>query len=201
MPNVSTKDDFITELKKFTIVNGQSNITTSFSNNTIVIDETEEEGKGEIYLDISSYDQKDIFFIKIDHYSNHTIGVKTNHNDGIVLKVNLHSKKISVYFFELKITLRFKSLEKASNQLVNAYRFIKYLQLEQCFKVDYKFFIAYKENNLDHDSDVLKTNNRFNMVLFNSIYENENEIPLLIPFCKYKTYNFEQLQFGSTIKI
>lgn len=200
MTNVLEKDGFINELKKFTTVNTNDNITTNFSNNIITINETEKDGQGEIYLDISSSD-KNTFFIKIDNQSKHNIGIKSNHNDGIVLKINLSTKNISVFFVELKKQLRFNKLEKASTQLSSAYRFIKYLRLEECFEVNYKFFIVYEINNLEFDSDILKTNNKFQLALFNAIYEQKDILPLKIPLCKFKEYNFKQLRFGETIPI
>jgi len=138
MPRVLIKEHFIKELIKFTKTNHSDNIKIDFENQ-IIIEETEEDGKGEIYLDISNYINSDTSFIKIEHLSVHTIGVK------------------------------------------------------------YKFFIAYKENNLQRDSDVLKSNNRFNIELFNAIYENKNKIPLLSSFCEYKKYDFQQVVFGETI--
>lgn len=200
MAKVSTKEEFIRELKKFTKTNNKDNILFDFPNNIITIDETDKSGQGEIYLDISGYSD-DTFFIKIDNQSGHNIGSTNKHNDGIVLKVNLEHKSISVFLFELKIQLRFNKLETASMQLHSAYRFIKYLQLEECFDVDYEFFIAYETNNIAFDIDILKTCNPFSFALFNALYENKNLIPLQIPFCAYKKYAFRQLVFGETIDI
>lgn len=200
MADILTKDDFIKELKKFTTVNTSDNIIFDFPNSIITIDETEQDGKGKIYLNISSSDNNS-FFIKINHQPNHTIGEKSNHNDGIVLKVNLSTKDISVFLFELKKQLRFNKLEKASVQLASAYRFIKYLELEECFKVNYNFFIVYETNNLESDSDVLKIANPFQLALFNSIYKDKDTLPLQIPLCKFKKYKFAQLKFDETISI
>ena len=118
-----------------------------------------------------------------------------------MLKVNLIQKKISVLLFELKKQLRWNKLEKASIQLASAYRFIKYLQLEECFIVDYKFFIVYEINNLELDSDSLKTNNPYNSTLFSAVYEAKNELPIQIAFCKYKEFPFQEVKFGETISI
>jgi len=200
MPKVSTKEAFIRELKKFTKTNDKDNILLDFPDDIIKIDETEKSGQGQIYLDISEYND-DTFFIKIDNQSSHNIGSGNNHNDGIVLKVNLENKNISVFLFELKTQLRFNKLEKASSQLSSAYRFIKYLQFEECFEVDYTFFIAYEINNIQFDSDTLKINNPYKLALFEAIYENKNLIPLQIPLCGYKEYSFRQVVFGDTIKI
>jgi len=200
MPKVDIKENFIRELKKFTTTNGNSNIISEFTSNKIKIEETESDGIGEIFLDISTYTD-DTFFIKIDNKSEHNIGIKRNHNDGIVLKVNLDTQNISVFLFELKKQLRWSNLEKASTQLACSYRFIKYLQLEECFSVDYTFFVVYESNNITLDSDVLKTRNQFQLTLFSAIYENENKIPIQIPLCKYKKFPFKQVVFGETILI
>lgn len=197
MPNVLTKEDFIKELEKYA---GKENLIHNFPNKTITIEETQKDGKGKIYLNISSYNDQ-TFFIKIDHKSHHTIGKKANLNDGIVLKVNLSTKEVLVLLFELKKQLRFKKLEHASKQLVSAYRFIKYLQLEECFEVEYKFYIGYKINNLKLDAVNLKTSNQYIFELFSAVYENKNKLPLMIPMCKFKEYNFEQLEFGEKISI
>ena len=201
MPNISSKKDFLDALEKFTYSNNNVNFTDSFPSNKIKIEETEEDGKGEIYIDITSYSSHNIFFIKINHLSVHAIGKKKNHNDGIVLKVNLSEMKISVFLFELKKQLRFNKLEKAAIQLTSAYKFIKYMQFEECFEVDYQFHAVYETNNLPRDADSVKTFTRYQQNLFNSVFENKSTIPLLIPFCSFKEFNFKQISFGSTINI
>jgi hypothetical protein len=201
MAQIQNKHEFIKELEKFTKTGHGVNIAYEFLDKKIIIEEKEESGRGHIVLDISSYDEDKYLFVKIEHWSNHTIGSSDKHNDGIVLKVNLLEKNIDVFLFELKIQLRYNNLQKASAQLANAYRFIKYLQLEECFEVQYKFYIAYKENSIDRDADKLKTLTRFSLKLFKSVYENQNTIPLQIPFCRYREFNFQQLTFGQTIII
>ncbi|MFK5976572.1 MAG: hypothetical protein QM493_08700 [Sulfurovum sp.] len=200
MPKVTTKDEFIEELEMFTTSNGKSNITSSFSNSKIRIEETVSDGKGEIFLDISSYDDE-IFFIKIDNTSAHNIGKIQNHNDGIVLKVNLNTKNISVFLFELKKQLRWSNLKKVSYQLGSSYRFIRYFQLEECFSVDYSFFIVAKDNNIERDVDALKTDNKFHTTLFMAIYEKKDTLPILMPLCKHKEFPFREVKFGETILI
>lgn len=199
MPIIRTKDGFLEELKKYINFNSKSNICSEFESE-IKVEERTEDGKGEIYLDISNKD-KDVFFVKINHCQNHTIGTENNHNDGIVLKVNLNINEIAVYFFELKKNLRFNKLETASKQLANAYKLISYLQLEKCFNVSYTFCIAYDEDNLKIDADALKTSNRYNSQLFTSVYENKNTIPIMMAFCKYYEFNFIKIKFGKRIKI
>jgi len=200
MPKITTKQDFIKQLEQYTKINISSNIIYEFNNNKIVIDETEEDGRGEIYLDISSHTE-DIFFLKITHQSNHNIGTKHNHNDGIVLKVDLENKKIVVFLFELKKQLRFNKLKKAAIQLVSAYKFIKYLMLEECFHVEYNFFIVYEINNIHFDIGDIKQENKFEFELYKAIHEDKNVIPIQIPFCMFKTFSFKQVEFGSTIQI
>jgi len=198
---ISNKKEFIKVLEEFTKVNNKSNVLSEFNNHKIIIDETENEGRGEIYLDISEYKQSNIFFIKISHISTHTIGKNNTHNDGIVLKVDLDNELIEVFLFELKKQLRFNKLEKAVKQLANAYRFIGYMQLENCFKLKYNFFIAYKINNIAREYDNLKEARGYQFELFNAIFQNKDKIPLQIPFCKYKEFDFRQVEFGSIIKI
>ena len=201
MPIISNKDSFINELKKYIDFNvGISNVEYEFSSNTIKIEERTDDGRGEIYLDISSYSD-DTFFVKINHCSNHTMGNENSHCDGIVLKVNLTIKKIEIYCFELKKQLRFNKLEKASKQLANAYRFINYLQLEKCFDLSYKFFIAYNDNNINMDADTLKNVNSYQNKLFESVFECKNKVPLMIAFCKYEEFDFQQVEFGQKIAI
>jgi len=200
MAKITTKEKFIKKLEEFTSDNSGNNITFEFSGEKIVIDEKSEDGAGEIYLDISN--EQDSFFVKIEHRNVHTIGKKQNHNDGIVLKVNLVRKEIKVFLFELKKQLRWNKLEKASTQLAFAYRFIKYLQFEECFNIEYKFFIVYKDNNLEREADTLKVGlNGYNFKLFESVYEKKDYIPIQIPFCKYKEFSFKQVEFDSTITI
>lgn len=198
MPVINNQNEFISELAKFV---GIGNIIHTFSNDKIIIDEKSEEGSGEVYLDISTYNGSSVFFVKINHWSSHNIGSFNQHNDGIVLKVNLLEREVEVSLFELKKQLRFNKLEKATAQLVNAYRLIKYLQLEECFSVKYKFFVAYQDNNLHFDSDSLKTMSEYQIKLFNAVYKNMNTIPLFIPMCEYKVYDFEQVVFGASIAI
>ena len=65
MPIISNKDSFINELKKYIDFNvGISNVEYEFSSNNIKIEERTDDGRGEIYLDISSYSD-DTFFVKI----------------------------------------------------------------------------------------------------------------------------------------
>ena len=198
---ISNKKEFIKVLEEFTKVNNKSNVLSEFNNHKIIIDETENEGRGEIYLDISEYKQSNIFFIKISHISTHTIGKNNTHNDGIVLKVDLDNELIEVFLFELKKQLRFNKLEKAVKQLANAYRFIGYMQLENCFKLKYNFFIAYKINNIAREYDNLKEARGYQFELFNAIFQNKDKIPIQIPFCKYIEFNFQQVKFGEKIKI
>jgi len=200
MPKITTKQEFIKQLKQYTKTHQGSNIIDVFDDNKIIIEETEEDGKGEIYLDISSY-LNDVFFIKITHQSVHNIG-KKNHNDGIVLKIDLENEEIVVYLFELKKQLRFNKLEKATIQLVSAYRFIKYLMLEECFQVKYKFFIAYEINNIGMDVlDLKSETNKYALELYKSFVENKDTIPLQIPFCSFDKFDFKQVEFGNTIEI
>ncbi|RUM43615.1 MAG: hypothetical protein DSY46_07805 [Hydrogenimonas sp.] len=197
MPIVDTKEKFIKELKKFT----GDNIFTSFKDDHIVIEETEEDGQGRVLLDISDYKDENIFFVKIEHKSSHTIGRNNNHNDGIVMKVNLDTQDIEVLLFELKKTLRFNKLETASKQLFNAYTFIKYLQLEECFQIVYKFYICYKANKLERDIDTLKDLQGYHFKLFEAVYEKKDQLPLMVPFCEYKEFEFYQIEFGETIRV
>ena len=198
---MSDKQRFIETLKKFTTTNRSSNFIESFPNDIITISETESEGRGEIYLDISAYSSSSIFFIKINHLANHTIGKENNHNDGIVLKVDLAKSHITVYLFELKKQLRFNKLEKAAKQLMSAYRFVKYMQLEECFDIKYKFHTVCKINNLSLDSDAMKNFTRYQKKLFDAVYENKNKIPLLSLFCSYKEHDFQHINFGDTVTI
>ncbi len=201
MPKVSTKQSFIDTLKKFTSTNGNSNFIDIFPSNIITIDEKSADGTGSIYLDISAYSLSSIFFIKINHLVKHAIGEQKNHNDGIVLKVDLEEEKIYIYLFELKKQLRFNKLEKASKQLMSAYRFIKYMQLEECFEIKFKFHTVSESNNLSFDSDNIKHFSRYQKKLFDAVYQNKNRIPLLIPFCTYQEYDFQHINFGATIVI
>ncbi len=198
---ISNKKDFIKVLEEFTKINNKNNILSEFHDYKIIIDETENEGKGEIYLDISEYKQSNIFFIKISHLSTHTIGKNNTHNDGIVLKVDLDNKLVEVSLFELKKQLRFNKLEKAVKQLANAYRFISYMQLENCCEVKYHFFIVYEINNIIREYDNLKEIRGYQFELFNTIFQNKDKIPIQIPFCRYKEFDFQQLRFGEEIKI
>jgi len=200
MPNVSSKEQFIKELKKFTNTSHGNNIEIDFLNE-IIINETEADGRGEIYLDISNYTTNENFFIKITHQPNHSIGENVNHNDGIVLKVNLINKQVDIFMFELKTQLRFSNLKTASKQLASAYKFMKYLHLEECFNVNYKFFLVYNINNIERDSDELKGNKNYYDMLFEAVYEKKDKIPLMVPLCKYKEYDFAQLNFGARITI
>jgi len=200
MPKINNKNDFIQQLEQYTITSSSNNIIDTFDDNKILIEETEKDGEGEIYLDISTYTEE-VFFLKIINQSNHNIGTKNNHNDGIVLKINLNSKKIFVYLFELKKQLRFNKLKKAAIQLSSAYRFIKYLMLEECFQVEYNFFIVYEINNMGLDIGDLKVENKFEFELYQSIQENKDFIPLQIPFCTFNKFNFKQIEFGNTIQI
>lgn len=201
MPKILTREDFIKELKKFTATNGDSNLVDTFQNNKITIDETSEDGIGEINIDISAYVSTEIFFIKINHLANHAIGEQKNHNDGIILKVDLEAAEIGVYLFELKKQLRFNKLEKASKQLISAYRFIKYMQLEECFNISYKFHTASQINNLSIDSDDIKNFTPYQQELFDAVYKNKTKIPLLMTFCNYQEYDFQHVNFGNTIII
>jgi hypothetical protein len=202
MPEIQDKHKFIEELKKFTELNSEINLVSSFTSNQILINETSDEGAGEIYLDISTYTNLNIFFVKINHLSRHTIGTCNNHNDGIVLKIDLNTNRIEVLLFELKKQLRLNKLEKAMKQQSNAYKFIKYLQLEECFHVDYRLYIVYKDNNISRDIDKLKiTDNKYIHGIFNAIYRKKNTIPLQIPFCQYLECKLEQVEFGETITI
>lgn len=200
MPKITTQDDFVKELIKLTKTSHGTNVEEILSQE-ILIDEIEESGQGEIYLDISSYRTTSVFFIKIIHQPNHVIGEVVKHNDGIVLKINLEDKVIEVFLFELKTTLRFDNLKTASKQLVSGYRFIQYLQLEKCFTLKYKFFIAYKVNNIERDVDDLKNISGYYSKLFEAVYENKELIPLMIPFCVYEDYSFQKLTFDSKISI
>ncbi|MDK9693885.1 MAG: hypothetical protein OEL19_06540, partial [Sulfurimonas sp.] len=173
----------------------------TFPSNIIKVDETSEDGVGEINIDISAYVSTEIFFIKINHLANHAIGEQKNHNDGIVLKVDLEAAEIGVYLFELKKQLRFNKLEKASKQLMSAYRFIKYMQLEECFNINYKFHTASEINNLSMDSDAIKNFSRYQKGLFDAVYKSKNKIPLLAAFCDYQEYDFQHVNFGNTITI
>ena len=202
MPEIKNKQAFINQLKQYSTTSENNNLFYEFSDSKIIIEETEEDGRGEIYLDISSYSyNQDIFFLKIIHQPNHNIGINPNHNDGIVLKVDLQTKKIVVYLFELKKQLRFNKLKKANKQLTSAYKFIKYLMLEECFSIEYNFFIVYDINNIEFDIGDLKQENKFEYELYMSIYENKDSFPIQIPFCRYKTFNFRQIIFGQTIEI
>lgn len=200
MPNIRDKEEFLEELIKLTKTKTHGDNAEVISSEKITIDEITESGQGEIYLNISKYVTTSVFFIKIKHQPNHTIGEVPKHNDGIVLKINLEDKAIEVFLFELKKTLRFDNLKTASQQLASAYKFIRYLQLEKCFGLEYKFFIAYKVNRMDRDSDELKNTGYYGK-LFEAVYEKKELIPLMIPFCKYENYNFQELKFGSTISI
>ena len=204
MPIIKNKKEFLKSLLNFTNTGDKNNYTDVFSDNKILINETEESGLAEIFLDISSYTITDeLFFIKIDHVSNHNIGHLGNSNrhcDGIVLKVDLINKKINIYLFELKRTLSFSKLQNdAIKQLQQAYYFIHYLNLHECFELDYKLFIGYKRELISREYEILKTLNGYNQKLFNAW--TESKIPIMLPFCKYKYLNFQTVQFNSTIVI
>lgn len=201
MPKTLSKQDFLVKLEEFTFSSLDSNFIYDFPNNKIIIEETESDGQGEIYLDITPYSSSEVFFIKINHLTVHAIGKKKNHNDGIVLKVDLEEKKISVFLFELKKQLRFNKLEKAAKQLSSAYKFIKYMQFEECFEVDYLFHAVYETNNLSREADSVKMFTQYQQKLFNAVFKNKETIPLLIPFCAFQEFNFKQINFGSTITI
>ena len=200
MPDISTKENFIKELTKFTKTSHGDNLEVNFSTD-ILIEETEKGGKGKIHLDISKYIDSPDFFIKIAHQPNHTIGDEVKHNDGIIIKVNLIKKQIDIFMFELKKTLRFNNLKIASKQLASAYRFMRFLDFEECFSVNYKFFLVHETNNLERDSDELKGKRGYYNVLFEAVYEKKTKIPLMIPLCKYRTYDFAQLSFDSRTAI
>ena len=61
MSIIRTKDGFLEELKKYINFNSKSNICSEFESK-IKVEERTEDGKGEIYLDISDRD-KDVFFV------------------------------------------------------------------------------------------------------------------------------------------
>jgi len=73
--------------------------------------------------------------------------------------------------------------------------------MEECFHVEYNFFIVYETNNIHLDIGDLKQENKFKFELYKSIHEDRNIIPIQIPFCIFKTFNFKQVEFGSTIQI
>lgn len=198
MPKVECVESFINELKKYT---GEDNIIESITSGQIVIEETEDDGKGEVYINTVSPSSSNISYIKIKHCNYHTIGNVQSHNDGIILKIDFDKKEINVLCFELKKQLRFNKLEKAAKQLTNAYRFINYLQLDKCFQLTYKFYIAYESNNLEMDSLSLKTTDRYNTKLFQNVQDKTNKIPLQIPFCRYEEFDFEEVIFGNSITI
>jgi hypothetical protein len=200
MPKVKTKAAFIQHLKMFTSTIQKECLSDIFKDHCIVIEEKEELGKGSISLDIAAYAQSEVFFVHIDHQSSHTIGQFKNHNDGIVLKVDLQAKKIDVFLFELKKTLNLDQLEKAAKQLANAYRFIRYLQLEECFELHYTCYLVY-QNELKKTAESLKITKGFEFKLFEAVYENSTTIPLMLPLCPYKRYPFQKIRFGETIRL
>jgi hypothetical protein len=165
-------------------------------NNITKIEELQESGKGEIYA-VAKTDS----FIQIIPSSDIAIGRHKQNNDGILISVDFAKKNIDIYLFELKKQLRFQNLEKATKQLYMAYIFIKYLNLECCFNVNYSFFVATKENNLKKNYQVLKNLSPYQMKLFESVYENKEVIPIMQIFCKYKEFKFKLLNFGEIIEI
>ena len=72
---------------------------------------------------------------------------------------------------------------------------------KQDFNVEYYFYIVYEINNINLDTLDLKLENRFEFELHRTINENKDVIPLQIPFCTYRRFNFKQIKFGDTIKI
>jgi len=199
MSKAKTKEEFIKHLKMFTNTNRKECLSDIFEDHCIVIEEKEVSGKGSIFLDIAAYAQSEVFFVHIDHQPSHTIGHSNNHNDGIVLKVDLQAKKIDVFLFELKKTLTLDQLEKAAKQLANAYRFVRYLQLEECFELHYTCYLVY-QNDLKKTAESLKSAKRFEFAFFNAVYENSTTIPLMLPLCRYKRYPFQKIRFGDTIR-
>lgn len=205
MPIINNKDSFLESLINFTHTGAHGdNCTHIFPNDKILINETEESGLAEIFLDISSYTITDnFFFVKINHLPNHSIGHRSDankHNDGIVLKVDLINKKINIYLFELKTTISFSKLQnEAIKQLQQAYYFINYLNLNECFELEYKLLIGYETELISREFEILKTLNGYNQKLFNSW--SDNKIPIMLPFCKYKYLSFQTVKFNSTIVI
>lgn len=198
MPKVSTQKEFVDYLKIFT---NKEYLSDMFDDHRIVIEEKEKSGEGSISLDIGAYAQSDIFFIHINHQPLHTMGQFKNHNDGIVLKVDLQTKMIDVLLFELKKTLIPEQLQKAAKQLASAYRFIRYLQLEECFDLHYTCCLVYQKNELKKSAEYLKTCNGFDFALFDAVYQNSSTIPLMLPLCRYKQYPFRTIHFGETVRL
>jgi len=205
MPIINNKSSFLKTLFNFTNTGTHgNNCTYEFNDNRISIKETETSGLAEIFLDISSYNINDsFFFIKIDHLPNHSIGHLSDsnkHNDGIVLKVDLINKKIGIYLFELKTTISFSKLQnEAIKQLQQAYYFINYLNLNECFELEYKLLIGYQTELISREYEILKTLKGYNQKLFNGW--SDNKIPIMLPFCKYKYLSFQTVKFNSTIII
>lgn len=203
MPTVATKNEFIERLEKFTANGGNKNFECVFAGGRITIDETSADGAGEIYIDISRYAANGpVFFLKIKHCSVHNIGACQRHNDGIVLKVDMLNKTVDVLLFELKKQIRWNKVETAMMQLTQAYRFIRYIQLEACFTVRYSFYLAYETNNIAFDHmDAKLLNGLYQTKLYTSFIEQKDRIPLMIPLCSYELFPFRQLDFGETITV
>ncbi len=162
----------------------------------IKIEELQDSGKGEIYIDIIGDD-----IIQIIPSEKISIGKNRTNCDGIVLSIDFKNKYVDVYVIELKKSLRMSNLEKATKQLYSAYVFIKYLNLEECFNVKYYFFIAIDENRLKLDYQSLKIANPYKSTLFESVYKNRDKIPIMQTFCKYSFFDFQLLQFGDSLSI
>lgn len=201
MPKVSTQKEFVDYLKTFTNKEDKEYLSDIFDNHRIVIEEKEKSGEGSIFLDIGAYAQSNIFFIHINHQPLHTMGQFKNHNDGIVLKVDLQTKTIDALLFELKKTLTQDQLQKAAKQLASAYRFIRYLQLEECFDLHYTCYLVYQKNKLTKSAESLKTAKGFDFALFDAVYQNSPTIPLMLPLCGYKQYPFRTIRFGETVRL
>lgn len=193
------KENFITQIKNFTSSSSSTNITDVFSGNIISIIETSEGGEGEIKLDISKKVQnQDCFFLKIEHLNIHTIGLRKNHCDGIVLYINLIEKEISVYLFELKTSVSLKVLfEKAYIQLYNAYLFIKYIDFENCFNTKYNMCIGYGNDiRIVNEMSDLKDLENYKQKLIESW--GKNKIAIKSNFCHIKYFDFFQVKFNDT---
>lgn len=190
---VSNINEFKKQLLKYV---DSSNLSIIRTSKRTKIEELNDDGKGEVYVNVVSND-----IIQIILSPKIAIGKNKNNNDGLLLSIDFSKKSINIYIFELKKQLRFNKLEKATKQLYNAYIFIKYLNLEDCFDINYYFYIATKENNLKKDYEDIKVLTPYQIKLFKSVYENKTKIPIMQTFCKYKEFDFKLLNFGEIINV
>lgn len=197
--NISKKEAFVKEIIPFIQTSESSNIEVIDSNTSVDIIETSEGGEGKITLDLSSFTvNEDKFFIKITHQNKHVIGTNIKHCDGILLYVNLEEYKIDVYLFELKTTISLKVIyEKARYQLYNAYLFIKYLDLEECFSVKYRMCIGYgNDSRINNETVDFKNLDNYKQKLIDSW--SKNRIAIKSNFCNIKYFDFFKIKFDNT---